>query len=198
MKKNAAPGAVGKGGKLPPLPRARPRATGNRMNTPKRFIQRKVDVAEADKTRTHGPVADRPHPSGGAVFLAGVAGSGRGDLGRLAAERLGIPFRSYKEWEAAGRDRAVVALDDADILREGGPERVRSQGTVFYLMSGVPAVAERLAQAHPGEDAERLRALAAERFFAAEPVFMGALHFLLQGFRPAEEQVRDLLEKLSL
>ncbi|MES9994538.1 hypothetical protein [Desulfovibrio aminophilus] len=168
------------------------------MHKPMRFIQEKVDVAEPDKTRTHGSRPERPHRPEGVVFLAGVAGSGRGDLGRLAAQRLGIPFRSYNGWAAAGRDRAVVALDEADIELEGGPERVRSLGTVFYLMSGAPAVAERLLREHPGEDADSLRARAAEHFFAAEPVFMSALHFLLQGFRPLEEQVRELLDKLRL
>ncbi len=168
------------------------------MHKPMRFIQKKVAVAEPDKTRTHGSRPVRPYRPDGIVFLAGVAGSERGDLGRLASERLGIPFRSYKEWAEAGRDRAVVALDEADIGLEGGPERVRSLGTVFYLMSGAPAVAERLLREHPDEDADGLRVRAAEHFFAAEPVFMSTLHFLLQGFRPLEEQVRELLDKLRL
>lgn len=164
------------------------------MNQPKQFIQKKIAVAEADRTRVHGARAPRPEGSGGgAVFLLGVPGSGREELGRALAQRLGLPFFFYGEWSG---DAAVVAADERDLAGEGALERLRAAGTVFYVLNDVPGLASRLAGRRAG--AETLRAEAGARLFAAEPLFMAALHFLIQGAKPVPELVEDVLERLRL
>lgn len=158
---------------------------------PKHVIQRKVEVEEAGRVRVHGPRAERPDLPGGAVFLAGIPGSGRSGLGRAVASRLGLSFLAYGDWTAAGRPRALVAA-------EGGPAGLRSQGRVFYLVSAPPFICERLLRERPCESPEALLQAVSGRFFAAEPLFMRALHFLLPGERPVEELAADVLGRLSL
>ena len=165
---------------------------------PKHGMQRKVEVEEAGHVRVHGPRAERPDLPGGAVFLVGIPGSGRSGLGRAVASRLGLSFLTYGDWAAAGRPRAVVAADEADLAAEGGPAGLRCLGRVFYLVSAPPFICERLLRERPGESPEALLQAVSGRFFAAEPLFMQALHFLVPGERPVEELAADVLERLSL
>lgn len=166
------------------------------MSQPKQFIRKKVEVAESGKVRIHGGRVPRPdRPAGGAVFLLGVPGSGREELGRALAAQLGLPFLFHAEWSG---EPAVVAADDRDLAGEGAAERMRAAGTVFYLLDDVSGLAERLARRRPGESPGALRAEAGARLFAAEPGFMAALHFLLQGARPVPELLEDVLERLRL
>jgi hypothetical protein len=165
---------------------------------PKHTIQRKVMVEEADKARVHGPRAERPDLPCGAVVLAGIPGSGRRVLGREVATRRGLPFLTYGEWTAAGRPEAVVAADERDVAAAGGPAALHRLGRVFYLVAAPQFIFERLLREDPGADPAALRRAVSERFFAAEPVFMQALHFLLPGERPLEEMAADVLERLCL
>lgn len=165
---------------------------------PKDVMQRKVEVDEAGKVRTHGPHALRPDLPGGAVFVAGIPGSGRAALGRAAAEGLGLPFFLYEDWVAAGRPAAVVAADERDMESAGGAVAFRGLGRVFYLVAAPQFIWERQLKERPGQDPEALRQAVSARYFAAEPLFMQALHFILPGERPLEELAADLLERLRL
>lgn len=82
-----------------------------------RFIQKKIQVADAGATMVHHHEApSRPdvfNPATENIFLVGLRGSGKTTLGKLLAQRLDLPFVDTDETvvQAAGRSIARIVDD---------------------------------------------------------------------------------------
>ncbi|WP_461209081.1 shikimate kinase AroL [Desulfocurvus sp. DL9XJH121] len=106
--------------------------------TPKNALKKKAEVAEADRTATFAPGStDALRSLGGdTVFLVGLRASGKTSLGRLAAQRLGLPFADTDEL-VCGRAGATVA----EIVEKDGWEAFRALETeVLEDIAGTPMV----------------------------------------------------------
>lgn len=142
---------------------------------PKNAMQRKVEVEDGGRTAVFAKGAANPAASlgGETVFLVGLRASGKTSLGRLVAERLGLPFVDTDElvvrkagasiaeiverdgWEAfraletevlrevAGAP-VVAATGGGVVLAEENRDLLRKGGPVFYLLATTLCVVERL------------------------------------------------------
>ena len=159
------------------------------------FIKKRVEVEESDRTRTWGREASGP-PAGsgsGSLFLVGPPGSGRTDLGRALAERLGLPLAAVDRVEdLPGADGPVVGVVAPEVFRRSA-ETLKDRGPVAYLMATPGLLAERLGL--NGEDERRALAVESAR---DEPLYLSHAHFVLPADRDPEENLEDLAEKLAL
>lgn len=162
-----------------------------------RFIRRKAEVAnpEATMVHDHGIAAPRKRfePEESNVFLVGLRGSGKTTVGRLLAERLGVPFLDTDEavfrlagqdiahivarqgWDAframesqvlrdvCGRKGQVVATGGGIVLDPANRELLLKSGVVFYLLVDVQTLARRLAESPMAAQRPPLSGLAPEQ-----------------------------------
>ncbi|MDD4951565.1 MAG: shikimate kinase [Desulfovibrionaceae bacterium] len=170
------------------------------------FIKKKFEVTEPDKvevSKLGDPAALRPDmPGPELVFLIGLDGSGKSELGALLAQRLGVDFKHFSGGpedvpELLEKGRAVVAVAESAALDPKTLALARDAGRVFYLMADVDFLAGRLA-ADRDQDLEARRRDLAHRLWRAEPVFMAALHFVLRADAGLEDAVQEVLDKLAL
>lgn len=145
-----------------------------RNEIPKNAMKRKVEVEDSDRNVVYRR-GDSPKPAmgGDTVFLVGLRASGKTSLGRLVAERLGLPFadtdqlvvqkagRSIAEiveahgWdefrkletevlrEVAGRPM-VVATGGGIVLTGENRDLLKQGGPVFYLLATTLLLVDRL------------------------------------------------------
>lgn len=164
---------------------------------PQKVIRKRFDVEEEDKTMTfrHGDTSPIGGSSGNLFFL-GVEGSGRRELARAAASRLGIAYaeaatRGDLEKLMASAGRAVAVTDPALAESRDLVQAMRDSGKVFVLMSLPHVLAARLG------DPSRAEVLAAD-VARYEPAFMGAAHFVLTVDATFQEMAEDVAEKALL
>lgn len=145
-----------------------------RNEIPKNAMKKKVEVEDSDRNvvyrRGNSPV---PAMGGDTVFLVGLRASGKTSLGRLAAERLGLPFADTDQLVAHKAGRSIAEIVEAqgwdefrrletEVLREvaGKPlvvatgggivlagenrELLKQGGPVFYLLATTLLVVDRL------------------------------------------------------
>ena len=171
-----------------------------------RFIKEKAEVEEAELKRSYGKSEKREdYPAGwkktGNVVLLGLPGSGKALLAKLVSEKTGQKVVAPQTWEDAQKslegDNVIVILDDKLVdSPEKGPV-VQGAGKVFFLMVDAQTVANRLAARDPGLDQETVWKEMGERLETAQPMFFAMLHFVLQGVRPADQLLGDVMEKLA-
>lgn len=152
------------------------------------------------KGEKRGDYADAWRDTGN-VVLIGLAGSGKAELAGLLAGRTGAPVLSPADGpgavEALGSSGAIIVLDDGLV---GNPEvqpLIHGAGKVFYLMADSNTLSARVAKRDGVEDREPLWRETSARLAAMEPVFYGALHFILQAGGTMEEMVADAMEKIA-
>lgn len=166
---------------------------------PRRFVNIPVRVEDADRTATFRHCDQDQGRIGGEsgnLFFLGLPGSGRRDLARAAAARLGLEYA-----EAASPDelRGILAGScssvavDGDFLADAPAlvQDMRSSGKVFYLVRLPHELAARLG------DPSRAEALAAD-LARLDPVFMNAADFFLTSDETEEERLEDVAMKARL
>ncbi|BBD06911.1 shikimate kinase AroL [Desulfovibrio ferrophilus] len=146
----------------------------SRNVTPKNAMKKKFEVEDSNKTAIYRRGSNtKPALSGETVFLVGLRASGKTSLGRLVAERLGLPFADTDQLlvEKTGRSIAEIVESEGwdefrrletDVLREvaGKPmvvatgggivlarenrEMLKAGGPVFYLLATTLLVVDRL------------------------------------------------------
>lgn len=171
----------------------------------KYLINEQYDVAEAEASKgfTKGEkredYADAWKDTGN-VILMGLPGCGKGDLGELLAERTGmeliVPTSPEEAVAALAKGNRVIVLSDALVAAQEVQPLVHGAGKAFYLMADSNTLSERVYRRDAGDKEELWRDLSA-RLAEMEPVFYGALHFILQATRPPEELVEDAMEKIA-
>jgi len=167
------------------------------LQRPQKVIRKRFDVEEEDKTMTfrHGDTAPIGGSSGNLFFL-GVDGSGRRELARAAASRLGIAYaeaatREGLETALSASGQAVAVTDPSLAGDQDLVLAMRDSGKVFLLMSLPHVLAARLG------DPSRAEALAAD-VARYEPSFMSAAHFVLAVDATFQEMAEDVAEKALL
>ncbi|WP_243312275.1 hypothetical protein [Fundidesulfovibrio agrisoli] len=166
------------------------------LKTPKNPIKLRVEVLEEDKTVTFGPGEDTSiGGASGNLFFIGMEGSGRRELARQAAERLGLTYGEAPDAPALARAAAGSGQSVA-VIGEGlaDPEQVqamRASGKVFFVMRGVADLARNLG------DPARAEELAAETA-RLEPMLMEAAHFIVPVDAAGEERIEDVVWKAGL
>ncbi|MFP5240317.1 MAG: hypothetical protein ACLGQW_10840 [Acidobacteriota bacterium] len=166
------------------------------LKTPNNPIKQRVQVLEEDKSVTFGPGGETSiGGASGNLFFIGMAGAGKRELARQAAERMGLAYAEAQDSQAlalaaAGSGQSVAVTGEG----LAGPEQVqamRSSGKVFFVMRDVADLARSLGD--PGR-AEELAAETAR----LEPMFMEAAHFIVPVDATAEERIEDVVWKAGL
>ncbi|WP_338670083.1 hypothetical protein [Pseudodesulfovibrio methanolicus] len=175
----------------------------------KYLINEEYDVQEAGAAKTFGKGERRrdyadPWRETGNVVLIGLPGSGRAELARLLADRMGKPVLIPSEAQAAAEALqglgAIIVLDDRLVDDPGVQPLIHGAGKVFYLMADTRLLSDRVAGrggVEGEEAAEDLWRQLSARLAEVEPVFYGVLHFILQGAQSPEDLVGDALEKIG-
>eukprot|EP00828_Plagiopyla_frontata_P032023 TRINITY_DN41819_c0_g1_i1.p1 TRINITY_DN41819_c0_g1~~TRINITY_DN41819_c0_g1_i1.p1 ORF type:complete len:443 (-),score=100.12 TRINITY_DN41819_c0_g1_i1:191-1519(-) len=163
-----------------------------------------VEDPEASKTFGKGEkredYADAWRDTGN-VVLIGLPGSGKAELAVLLAERTGAPVLTPASGpeaaEELGASGAVIVLDDGLVGDPDVQPLIHGAGKVFYLMADSNTLSARVAERDGVEGREQLWRDMSARLAAMEPVFYGALHFILQAGGTMEEMVADAMEKIA-
>lgn len=171
-------------------------------------IMKLFEVAERDKERVHSARAPRPDfPETGNVFLVGFPGSGREEIGRELATRLGGAYVPESQAatmeqlrELASRRNQVVALSPGMVEDRTSQKLVRGAGRVFYRMAPVNRVVQAVAlrEGRRAGKPEELRAQMVGEMQRAEPFIMQTLHFLIPEHLDSRAAIEDVIEKLKL
>ncbi len=173
------------------------------------FIREKFEVEEPGKVRVHRQdgSAGPGLPTSGPLYLVGLPGSGKSELGQRLAEKLGVPFLALpaqggpQAWgqaldEALAQGAPVVEVPHKLMADEGFRQRLASTGRVLYLMANAGVLADRLAKARQGQDPEALRQGLVNLIGTFEPLFMQTLHMLVPAEGPLGEVEALALERL--
>ena len=137
----------------------------------------------------------------GNVVLVGLPGSGKAELAGLLAERTGAPVLTpvtgSEAVEGLDASGAVIVLADELVEDPDVQPLIHGAGKVFYLMADSNTLSARVAERDGVEDRESLWRDMSARLATMEPLFYGALHFILQAGGTMEEMVEDAMEKIS-
>lgn len=137
----------------------------------------------------------------GNVILVGLAGSGKSELGALLGEKSGmnvvLPETSEQALEVLSATGQVVILSDILVEDSVVQSRIHDSGKVFYLMVDSNMLSTRVAERDGIEDREQLWRDLSARLAMMEPVFYGALHFILQASQSPAEMAEDAMEKIA-
>lgn len=165
-------------------------------NTLDNFIKERVDVDEADKTRTWARGSSAAPVGSGArsVFLVGPRGSGRMALGQALARQLKLPLTATERSSdlPEADDRPAVHVVAPEVFRQSAGV-LKARGVVAYLMAPPGLLMERL-----GVTDEDERRRMAEESAMDEPVYLSNAHFVLPSGESLAENLKDLAEKLAL
>ncbi|WP_243438149.1 hypothetical protein [Fundidesulfovibrio soli] len=166
------------------------------IKLPKNPMKLRVQVLEEEKSMTFGPGEETSiGGASGNLFFIGMAGAGRRELARLAAEQLGLSYVEAPDPQALAQAAAGSGLSVA-VTGEAlaGPEQVqamRASGKVFFVMRDMAHLARDLG------DPARIEELAAETA-RLEPMLMEAAHFIVPVDATAEERIEDVVWKARL
>jgi hypothetical protein len=156
---------------------------------PKKVIRERFDVQEEDKSLTFRHEAAAPiGGASGNLFFLGLPGSGRRELARVVAARLGLPMveaatRVDLDAALAASGQAVAVIDSSLVEDQDAVAAMRATGKVFVLTILPHELAARLGEpARAGELARQWERL--------EPVLLAAAHFIL----PLDETFEELAE----
>ncbi|MGL1861933.1 MAG: hypothetical protein OCC46_05350 [Pseudodesulfovibrio sp.] len=172
----------------------------------KQFIDKEYEIEDADTTRSFGKGETREDYADawkgtGNVVLVGLPGSGKVELAQLLAERTKLPVVTPATADEAinilGGKSTIIILDDTIVEVPTVQSLIHGSGKVFYLMADSKTLAARIAERDSVDDEETLWREMSARLAVMEPIFYGALHFLLQATTPTEELVEDALEKVA-
>lgn len=185
---------------------------------PKGALRQKAEIEDKDRTATFksGITGKRPEKPTGPrnVFLAGLPGSGKIELGKAVAGKTGRSFVNLAETMAGGGldsvEKAVadiacgqgaLAAIPAKALASGKiREYVAGCGVVVYLMADMPLLLDRfsqnpdLAAAEGAASEEEIRS----QFMEHEPLVLGMAAAIIRADNAFEDNVDDLADKLKV
>lgn len=170
------------------------------------LINERYDVKEAQANKVFAKGEKREDYADawkdtGNVILMGLPGCGKGELGELLGERAGmeimIPDTPERAIEVLGGQGRIVVLSDALVEVSEVQSLIHGAGKGFYLMADSNTLAERVAKRDGVEDKEQLWRDLSARLAVMEPVFYGALHFILQASQEPAEMVDDAMKKIA-
>lgn len=170
------------------------------------FIRKKYEVEAPDEKKVFGKGERREDyeaawKSSSRQFLVGLPGSGRRELARLMGERLEVPVTDAADADSAKQaceeGSAVVVVEPGVFDDPEAATRMNGCGKVFYLMTDANTLARRLAARGDAADEEAVWQQLCSDLEKYEPLFMGNLHFILQGVADPADLLDDALEKVS-
>lgn len=172
----------------------------------KYLINEQYDVQEAEVAKSFSKGEKREDyadswSNTGNVILMGLPGSGKGELGQILAQRTGLPLANPATAEEAVElmkgDGNIIVLVDELVEDQSVQPLIHGAGKGFYLMADSNILSQRVAERDTIEDREQLWRDLSARLAVMEPIFYGALHFILQAGQSAEEMAGDALEKIA-
>ncbi len=172
----------------------------------KYLINEQYDVEDATASRVFSKGENRnDYADGwkgtGNVILIGLPGAGKHALADLLREETGLPVVVPREPTDAvavlAKGGQIIVLEDNLVENTAIQPLLHRAGKVFYLMADSNTLASRLAERLGGTDKEKLWRDSSARLAAMEPVFYGALHFILQAGESPEAMLADALEKIA-
>jgi len=172
----------------------------------KNKINEQYDVEEAQASTMFGKGEKRENfadawKNTGNVILMGLAGSGKSELGALLGEESGmdvvLPESAEQAVEALRGTRQVIVLSDGLVEAPEVQPLVHGAGKGFYLMVDSNTLAARVAERDSIDDKEQLWRDLSARLAVMEPIFYGALHFILQASQSPAEMADDAMKKIA-
>ncbi|QJB58115.1 hypothetical protein [Pseudodesulfovibrio sp. zrk46] len=137
----------------------------------------------------------------GNIILMGLPGCGKIELGTLLKEKTGqeliVPAEVDEAVEALKGSGKIVVLEDVLVEDQNVQPLIHGAGKSFYLMADSNTLSQRVAERDGVEDREQLWRDLSARLAVMEPMFYGALHFILQAAKPTEEMAEDAMEKIA-
>lgn len=170
------------------------------------FIKKKYEVEAPDEKKVYGKGEcredyDAAWKSSSRHFLVGLPGSGRRELAGLMGEKLELPVAHAADAAAAKQvcegGSAVVVVDAAVFDDPETTAIINRSGKVFYLMTDANTLARRLVARGEAADEETVWQDLCSKLEKYEPLFMGSLHFILQGVADPADLLDDALEKVA-
>lgn len=172
----------------------------------KYLINEQYDVEEAEVSKGFGKGEKREDYADawndtGKVILVGLPGSGKGALANLLSEKTGldicVPASSDAAVKGLGGEKSIIVLSDELVEAAEVQSLIHGAGKVFYLMADSNTLSDRVAVRDGIEDKEQLWRDMSARLAIMEPMYYGALHFILQASQSPEDMAEDAMEKIA-
>lgn len=170
------------------------------------FIKRKQTVLEENKSKTFCKGDSREDfadmwSNTGMLLLIGLPGSQREELGQELAARLALSVcrvSSMEELEhVCSKEKGIVVVANTILNDAENLSFVHAAGKVFYLMADVQTLVDRRMAQEDGLERNGMLERCAAQLALMEPLFMKALHFIIQPVGDVHKMADDAMEKVA-